>query len=359
MNTLSPGAEGGELAGVGVAQKAAAIACILVGGALVVGGLTEYSPERAASGDRLISLVAQELTDRGLEEHAVDLNRWERGSQQLETETLPWLAARLGVSSDELTADLRSNVPEFDAAAATLPVALPFARKILDNLTGQQDNFRAARSLPVAGVSLEAASWLLVLSGIVTATLGVLCLLIGASWPRVGLLLVGLMLVLGPIVVSFTSKADQAGDLLETLNFDRAVAVQTREFFEVTRDLFASVDSKMLPYVAERGGIDGRELITATHTAFPTLASTLEHQAESAARFEARVRIREQAIGDLNEVKKVPLRELGWFVMAGGVIVMVAGIGSLVLGTRKRGSASRSVNEAPRLSSERPDYSAE
>jgi hypothetical protein len=320
---------------VRLAQKAAAIGCILVGVAMVVGGFTEYSSERAASGDRLIELVDEELTDRGLKDHAFDLNSWERGSQQLQTETVPWLAERVGVTSDELTTDLRSSVPEVDAAVSTLPDALPFARKILDNLAPQQDNFRAARALPVSGLSLEAASWLLVFGGIVTATLGVFALSIDASWPRVGLVLVGVGLILGPIITSFTSKADQASDLLETLNFDREVAVQTREFFEVTRDLFASVDSKLLPHVAERGGTDPRELVAATHAQFPQLAAALEHQDEIAARFEARVRIRERAVGDLNEVKKVALRELGWLVIAAGAIVLVAGIGLLALGARE------------------------
>lgn len=334
---------------MGIVRKGAAFACIFVGVAMVVGGFTEYSSERAASGDRLIELVDEELTDRGLEDHAFDLNTWERGSQQLQAETLPWLAERLGVTPDELTTDLRSSVPEVDAAVTTLPDALPFARKILDNLAGQQDNFRAARDLPVSGVTLEAASWLLVFGGIVTATLGVLALSVGASWPRIGLVLIGVVLVLGPIVTSFTSKADQASDLLETLNFDREVAVQTREFFEVTRDLFASVDSKVLPYVAERSGTDPGELVATTHAQFPQLASALERQDEIAARFEARVRIRERAIGHLNEVKKVPLRDLGWLVIGCGAIVLVAGLGSLALRARELGvdAAQVRLDRAP------------
>jgi len=319
---------------VGIARKAAAVACILVGVVMVVGGFTAYSSDRAASGDRLIELVDEELSDRGLEDHAFDLNSWERGSEQLQTETLPWLAERLGVTSDELTTDLRSNMPEVDAAVSTLPDALPFARGILDNLASQQDNFRAARTLPVSGLSLEAASWLLVFGGIAIATLGVLALSIDASWPRVGLAVVGVVLILGPIVTSFTSNADQASDLLETLNFDRKVAVQTRKFFEVTRDLFASVDTRLLPYVAERGGVDPGELVATTHSEFRDLASALEHQDEIAARFETRVRIRERAVGDLNEVKEVPLRDLGWLVIASGAIVLIAAIGLLALGAR-------------------------
>jgi hypothetical protein len=332
---------------VGIARKAAAVACILVGGVMVVSGFTAYSSGRAASGDRLIELVEPELSDRGLENHAFDLNSWERGSQQLQTETIPWLAERLGVTSDDLTTDLRSNVPEVDAAVSTLPDALPFARKILDNLALQQDNFRAAQSLPVSGLSLEAASWLLVLGGIVTATLGVFALSIDASWPRVGLAVVGVVLILGPIVTSFTSNAGQASDLLETLNFDRKVAVQTREFFEVTRDLFASVDTKLLPYVAERGGVDPGELVATTHARFPQLASALEHQDEIAARFEARVRIRERAVDDLTEVKKVPLRELGGLVIAAGVIVLVAAIALLALGRRERERTRRASDQVP------------
>lgn len=331
---------------MGIAQKVAAIACMLVGVAMVVGGFTAYSTERAANGDRLIELVGDELTDRGLADHAFDLNTWERGSQQLQTETLPWLADRVGVTPEELTADLQSSVPEVDVAVSTLPEALPFARKILDNLALQQDNFRAARTLPVSGLSLETASRLLVVGGIVTATLGVLALVVGRSWPRVGLVLMGLVLVLGPIVTSFTTKADQASDLLETLNFDRKVAVQTREFFEVTRDLFASVDSEVVPHVAERGGIDPGELVASTHAQFPQLASALEHQDEIANRFEARVRIRERAVGDLNEVKKVPLRELGWLVVAGGTIVLVAGIGLLALRARERERKERPQDAA-------------
>jgi hypothetical protein len=159
--------------------------------------------------------------------------------------------------------------------------------------------------------------------------------------------LVGLVLIGAPIVTSFTSKADQASDLLETLNFDRKVAVRTRQFFEVTRDLFASVDSKLLPYVAARGGIDSRGLVATTHAQFPQLASALEHQDEIAARFEARVQIRERAIGDLNEVKKVRLRELGWLVIACGAIVLAGGVILLALGARYRERTRRASRGVP------------
>jgi hypothetical protein len=332
---------------LGIVQKVAAIACIVVGVAMVAGGFAEYSAGRASRGDRLIGLVGDELTDHGLADHAFDLNSWERGSEQLRTETLPSLADRLGVTPGELTADLQARVPEVDAALSTLPAALPFARKILDNLGRQQENFRAARTLPISGLSLEAGSWLLVLAGIVTATLGALALAMDRSWPRAALVIVGLMLVLGPIVTNFTTKADRASDLLETLNFDRKVAVETREFFEVTRDLFASVETRVLPYVAERGGVGVGDLVASTHDQFPQLALALEKQDEIAARFEARVRIRERAVGDLNEVKKVPLRELGWLVMAGGTVVLVAGIGLVALRRREREpEAHATVDEA-------------
>ena len=323
-----------------VAQGVAAVACILVGVAMVVGGVSAYSSARAAAGDRLIDLVAGELTDRGLRDHAFDLNSWERGSRQLEREALPWLANRAGMTTDDLEADVRSNVPQVEAAFTTLPEALPFARKILDNLERQQENFQAANDLPVPGLSLEAASWLLVIVGLLTATLGALALLTKASWPPVALVVVGILLILGPIVTSFPTKSDRASDLLETLNFDRQVAAQTRQFFETTRDLFASVDTELLPYVAERGGLETDELIATTHEQFPTLASTLADQDEIATRFEARVRIRERAIDDLNDVKQVPLRELGWLVIAGGGIVLVAGT-TLLLLRRQRSRPAR------------------
>ena len=94
------------------------------------------------------------------------------------------------------------------------------------------------------------------------------------------------------------------------MNFDRQVAQQTRDFFETTNELFASVDTQLLPASAVSLGTDRTRLVAATHARFPALAAAIDNRAAISDRFEARVRIRENAVEDLAGIKRVPLRSL-------------------------------------------------
>jgi len=316
-------------------RQAAGAAAILVGLGILVGEATAFSPGRAGKGDRLISLVEGELTDKGLAEHQFDLSTWDGASAQLQTETIPFLAARAGVDRQTFITRLRHDVPEVDAAVTTLPGALPFAHKILDNLAHQQENFQAAQDLPGPGLSLRAGWWLMLLTGLLVVALGLAVMLVDSVVPAVALVAVGAVLVAGPVAVGFNAKADKASDLLATLNFDREVAAKTRRFFEVTRDVLASVDTKIIPFTARIGNLDEAALMTETHQKFAHVTTALDHQTEIARRFEARVRIREAAVDSLNEVKKAPLRSLGWMTIAAGVVVLAAGFVAIASGRRK------------------------
>ncbi len=321
------------------------LVAVVVGLATVVVGLTVFSPSRAADGDRLISLVDVELTDRGLADHRFDLDTWDQGSAELQTGAVPWLASLVGTPPDDYTAQLRRAVPAVDTALTTLPDALPFARRILTNLQAQQENFEAAQDLPGPGLSLEAGAWLLVAAGAVLAVLGGVVVVTGRRSSRIGVAALAAVLVVGPLATSFPSNADKTADLLSTLNFDHQVAVRTRTFFEVTRDLFAGVDAQVLPLTARAAGIDEATLAAETRARFPALATALDHQDEIAARFEARVRIREQAVDDLVEVKKVPLRALGWLVIGAGGGVLLAGAAAVALDRRARRGERASAAE--------------
>ncbi len=317
---------------------------LIVGLATVVAGLTVFRPGRAAEGDRLIALVDEELTDRGLADHAFDLDTWEAGAAELERGAVPFLATSLGTSPEAYTTELRAAVPAVDRALTTLPDALPFARRILDNLARQQTNYRAAEDLPGPGLSLEGGAWLMVATGAVLAGLGAAVVLTGRRAARVGVAALAAVLVVAPLATRFPRNADRTADLLATLNFDREVAVRTRTFFEVTRDLFVAVDAEVVPLTARAGGFDEATLASALRARFPDLGAALEHRDEIAARFEARVRIREQAVDDLDHVKQVPLRALGWLVVGAGAGVLLAGAATLALDRRRtRASAQHAL----------------
>jgi hypothetical protein len=323
---------------------------LVVGAAIVVAGLTAFSPSRAADGDRLIALVDEELTDQGLADHAFDLDTWTAAAAELEQGAVPFLATSLGRTPEAFTADLRATVPAVDRALTTLPDALPFARRILDNLARQQANFEAAQDLPGPGLSLEAGAWLLVAAGAALAGLGAVVLATGRRSARIGVAVTAAVLVIAPLATSFPGNADRTADLLATLNFDREVAVRTRTFFEVTRDLFAAVDAEIVPATARAGGFDEATVAAAIRARFPTLGTALDRHDEITSRFEARVRIREQAVDDLRGVKEVPLRALGWLVVGAGGVVLAAG-GTAGLAARQ--PMTRSVTSSDHVRAER------
>src|SRR5439155_20297721 len=116
--------------------------------------------------------------------------------------------------------------------------------------------------------------------GLLLVGLGVVTMVTDRTAPTVALVVVGALLIVGPAAVGFNTKADKASDLLDTLNFDREVAARTRRFFEVTRDLLASVDTKIVPLAAASAKTDPATLDRETHARFPQLATALDHHAD-------------------------------------------------------------------------------
>lgn len=103
--------------------KVAGVVVVLVGLGLAIAGWARYPPSTGERGDRLIALVADELTDQGLAEHRFDLETWDAGSRQLEDGLIPWLATEVGADPAAFRAAVRDEVPAIASAAGGAALA--------------------------------------------------------------------------------------------------------------------------------------------------------------------------------------------------------------------------------------------
>jgi hypothetical protein len=310
---------------------------MLAGGVAVAAGIAiavalfaadSFSGARA--GEDATDLVRSELSAEGLAAHRQDFERVRDAVDELFDEALPEFADGLEMSEAELAADVARDYPSVAAYAPAERRAadFDFARKILENLERNRENFAQADRIP--------AGWLPITAGPVVAVgLATMLMLAGGLvlWrPRAAMLAVllalGVSMVAGPFAFGFPQKADAAADLLESLTFTREIVTKTRTLYEDGKAAVRELTDEALPDLGEALGLGEAQLQALIAARYPAIAAASADLDGILQRYEHRVRIREMGLDVIPEAQGYPLRAVtSWAVVPGAVVALAAAAG--------------------------------
>jgi hypothetical protein len=171
---------------------------------------------------------------------------------------------------------------------------------------------------------MTAGPWVGTAVAVAFVVTGLWGLLRPGGGPVAAAAVLALLAVVGPFAVRFPQKADAADSLLDTLNVTPAIAAHTRDLLEGARAAGAQLDAELFPDLAADLGISAAAFDTSIAERFPDLARGRAEVDAVFARYEQRVRIREDGLTIVPEAKEFPLQAVTWWSVVPGALTGLA-----------------------------------
>ena len=150
-------------------RRATLIVVLAVGLATAILAVTTGLIGKTAGVDRLTSHLKPDFVPATAAQVQKDAATVAAMSKQLDTQAIPALAKKAGMSVPQFQAVLAKNYPQVAVGVQDLPADLKWFSPIVQGLTTHAGDFHKADSIPLSGIPARTVPWLLILPGLLAA----------------------------------------------------------------------------------------------------------------------------------------------------------------------------------------------
>lgn len=318
----------------------------IVGAAFVVFPLATSMPGKADSTATMMTAFRPAMTDQALAQGRSDLTSMQGMATELQSTTIPALAAQLKMTPAQLTAYLGQNFPAVAKGLTAMGTALPGFAATQSIMEAQQGNFEQADAIPMGGVSPSTVPYLFILPGILL----MLVAIVGFLRSRLGRAMlaaataVGVVMVIGLLSVSMSSKAGAADDMITAFKpvFATQAVTQARASADTFKAMGDELTTKAMPALAAALNVPPAQFQQALAATSPKVAAGLTALPAALTRMDASVSLVENQAANYREAASIPwdpgsMTFVFWAMMAPALgIVLVGGITLLLITGRRR-----------------------
>jgi len=154
---------------------------VLVGAAIVLS-----LGAKGAAVDHLTDDLRPYFTAEGAAKSRADLDVLQAMADELQADTLPWLAGALDMSPRQLTSFLAKNYPDVAAGVTQLDAVLPRFQAAVTTISSNVDSFAQVDSLPFSWMPTSSVFWWLLLPGLALIAIPVLLRSMGPEGSPIG-----------------------------------------------------------------------------------------------------------------------------------------------------------------------------
>ncbi len=304
---------------------------LVSGAAMSAIGFARSSVDSARAGDLLVSLASPVLTDAGLRELRTELTDLVQVGDALATNGMPTLARLSGQDEESFLRGLQSTAPGVPEGLRQLPAIEKQADGIITNLERRQGQFESAAALPGAGLNLEQGATAGLLLGVLLLVVGLIGLVRPGRGLIVGLLVVGVAMLAGPLALGFPTKTADTDALLDSLRPFTVEKVEARRASLATvTALLDGLEDSVIPGVASAAGTTPDAVRDALADADSHLAPVpMARAAEAMEHFAFLVRFSGTIQPLLVQTSELPARAAAGMLMLPGAALAAAGVVSL------------------------------
>lgn len=306
---------------------------MLVGIALIVVAIARNLFAVGPAFESMIDDFRPWLTDDSIAALRTDLGGLGGAAEEFQTGLAPALIAQLQTTPEAFGILMETEFPAVAAGMQVVPDAVASFTGIVDLLAEQQGNFASADAIPTTSLPATTVPWGMVLAGALAIVVG---LVMGLGRARLGAILaivLGALLIAGPILLSLPGKAADADDLNAALE-----PVYTPEMVQgaegalgVVGAMGAEMAEKMLPGLGGMLGMTGPEVEQFLGTQFPTIAGAMAGLPDAMGRFTGMLTAFSDNLDEYDILKPVAFVPIVWTIVAAGALLLVLGGVGLVM----------------------------
>lgn len=308
-------------------RRGMGIAAIVVGAMFIVVTLVQNLFAVGPAFEDLIDDFRPVLQDAALAQADSDVAALGAVGEEMQTAVIPGIAGALGMSPDDFGAFMATEFPAVNTGVQALPEIVPTFQGLIGSLSDQQALFFSADEIPTEDLPATTVPWGLLFAGIAVIAVGIVMLRTGklGSYLAIGL---GLLLVVGPLILTLPTKASDADELNANLD-----PIYTPQLVAGAEGALATVgamgnemQTTMMPALGQQLGMTGDELNAFMGANFPATAGALVELPATMERFDGLTTVFADNLDNYDTIKPVSFAPIIWMVIIGGAVLAVLGI---------------------------------
>ena len=306
-------------------QRRIAAALVMVVGVFIV--LLAFVPENlfpvGTAFEEMIDDFRPMLEEEAIATARADVQGLGAVYDEFTTQVLPGMAQALGISPDELNANMGTNFPAVAAGVGALPTIVPTFEGLIDSLDSQRDLFASADAIPTKSLPAQTVPWGIVLAGLATVGVGVFMFLRPGRIGAYAVLGLAVLLVVVPVILTLMPKSADADELNENLEpiYTQETVDGARQALTVVGAMGFQIQDEMLPSLAQQLGQTPEEFGAFIGSNFPVTAATLQDLPTTFERFELFVGNFENNLDNYETLRPVKFLRIITLIVIGGVVV--------------------------------------
>jgi hypothetical protein len=246
-------------------------------------------------------------------------------SNEFGTAVMPALAGALQMDEAGLNQFMGQQFPAVAAGVQALPSIVNEFTGVVGLLESQQSNFETADQIPTSNLPATTMPWIILLVSLAILAVGIWLFL----RPRNGSLIatvVGALIVIGVLVLSFIPKAEAADDMNDALKpvYNAAMVEGAGGALQVVGGMGQEMQTAMLPGLQQQLGLSQEELVGFL-SQFPATAGALESLPVTMGRFQGLVATFDTELSNYEAVQDTALTPIAWTVLIGGLATFLFG----------------------------------
>jgi hypothetical protein len=278
--------------------------------------------------ERLTDDFRPEMQAAELTQLNQDLDGLVATQAEFTTKAVPQLATAVDMSPTEFSALLGQQFPAVASGLQSVPAVSQHFDGVLTVLAEERARFDKADAIPMKSLPATTVPWGLAVAGL--ACIGVAFMVPRRPGAATAVAL-GLLLVVGPLVLSLPGKADAADTMNSNLKpvYNAELVTGARQSLAGIQAMGTELQTKMLPALAGMLRMSEPQVQAYLLANFPTVTAGMASMPAALGRFERMVNAFDRSLDNYDTAKGTELLPIVWMVLAAGVLV--AGAGGYVL----------------------------
>lgn len=326
-----------QLPARGVAQKIIAVLLVAVGAVLVGTTFTNNLYKVGPAFESLTKDFRPIMTQQSIDTAHRDIAGLAAVDTEFKQKVGPGIAQQLKMTPEQFNAYVGTNFPSVAKGTQALGQITTSFDGLVTTLDEQRALFRSADAIPTKDLPATTVPWGLLIAGILTMAAGVLV------WfrPRAGAVMaivLGLLLVVGPFVMSLPGKASDADQLNKNLTpvYTQQLTEQATTSVATVGAMGTEMQAKMLPALATALKMDQGQTAAFLAQNFPATAAAMVSLPTALPRFQNLVLTFDNQLGHFNTLKPVKFVPIVWTMIFAGIAALLLGLWGLFAGAVRR-----------------------
>jgi hypothetical protein len=274
------------------------------------------------------------MTDEGIAQAESDI-----GALAAVNDEFPQVAAGLaevfGTDAAGFQAMMGEQFPAVAGGLEALPSIIDEFNGVIGLIDSQQANFEQADQLPTSSLPATTLPWIIVLIGVLGIAAGVTMLMRGRAGALFAVVL-GFVVVVSSLVLSFTPKAGAADDMNEAFKpvYNQELIDGSATALAVVGAMGEQLQTEVVPAVAGQMNQSVEDTMQFIGENFPATGAALQSLPDAMGRFQSLVGTFDAQLENYEDIKDTTLRPIAVIVLGAGAVILILG-GWALFGTKE------------------------